>query len=274
MVSLRRNRFSTRRTWLVLTVLIGASTFLASAKSPPKPFPPDPATLFLPQEPQAAQVSYAYTLSPEEQGDIFMARGSYVAAIDAYQHGSLRSPVLWNKIGIAYHHLFALEEASKDYKMALSLNPRYPDALNNLAAVYHGKGDYAKAVHTYKKALKYNPRSAITYCNLGTSYFAEKKYKQGIKEYQKAFALDPEVFNPDAAAKIEESSSRQQRVAINYYLAKTYATAGKKDQALACLRKALDAGFNDRKRLMEDKDFAVLRTTPEFHKLMVEQHLD
>jgi tetratricopeptide (TPR) repeat protein len=272
MIGLCRTRFSIRRTGLVVTVLVCGYAFLAPAETP-KPIP-DPTSLFFLQEPPAAQVSYAYTLSPEEQGDILMARRSYVAAIQAYQHGSLRSPVLWNKIGIAYHHMFALDEARKDYQMALSLNPHYADALNNLAAVYHGKGDYKKAEKTYKKALKYAPRNAITYCNLGTSYFAEKKYKQGTRAYQQAFALDPEVFNPDGTAKIEESSTRQQRVAINFYLAKTYATAGKNDQALACLRKALDAGFNDRKRLMEDKDFALLRTTPEFHQLMMEQHLN
>jgi tetratricopeptide (TPR) repeat protein len=272
MIGLCRTRFSIRRTGLVVNVLVCGYAFLAPAETP-KPIP-DPTSLFFLQEPPAAQVSYAYTLSPEEQGDILMARRSYVAAIQAYQHGSLRSPVLWNKIGIAYHHMFALDEARKDYQMALSLNPHYADALNNLAAVYHGKGDYKKAEKTYKKALKYAPRNAITYCNLGTSYFAEKKYKQGTRAYQQAFALDPEVFNPDGTAKIEESSTRQQRVAINFYLAKTYATAGKNDQALACLRKALDAGFNDRKRLMEDKDFALLRTTPEFHQLMLEQHLN
>lgn len=272
MMGLRHTRFSTRRSWLALALLICAAPFLASAETP-RPSP-DPGNLFLPQEPPEAQVSYAYTLSAEEQGDILMARRNYVAAIQTYQHGSLGSPVLWNKMGIAYHHLFALDEASKDYQMALSLDPHYADALNNLAAVYHGKGDYKKAERTYRRALKYAPQNAITYCNLGTSYFAEKKYKQGIKAYQQAFALDPEVFNPDVTAKIEESSSREQRVAINYYLAKTYATAGKKDEALACLRKALDAGFNDRKRLMADADFALLRTTPEFHQLMVEQHLN
>ncbi len=272
MTGLRGSRFSTRRASLLLAALICAFPFLAPAENPQ---PSRPESLFLPpQEPAPAQVSYAYALSPEEQGDIYMARGSYVAAIDAYQHGTLRSPVLWNKIGIAYHHLFALEEARKDYQMALSLNPHYADALNNLAAVYHGEHDYNRAIHTYKKALKYAPHNAITYCNLGTSYFAEKKYKQGVREYQMAFALDSSVFNPDSTAMIAESSSRQERVAINYYLAETYANAGKKDEALACLRKALDAGFNDRKRLMEDKDFAVLRTTPEFHKLMAEQHLD
>ena len=43
-------------------------------------------------------------------------------------------------------------------------------------------------------------------------------------------------------------------------------------EAIGYLRKALDAGFNDRKQLMKDKEFATLRSTPEFHQLMVEQN--
>jgi hypothetical protein len=50
--------------------------------------------------------------------------------------------------------------------------------------------------------------------------------------------------------------------------------AGKNEPALIYLRKALDAGFNDRQLLMGDKEFAQLRTTPEFQQLIVAQHLD
>ena len=63
--------------------------------------------------------------------------------------------MLWNKIGVAYHHMFALDEARKYYQMALAMNPNYADALNNLAAVYHGQHEYKQAERTYKQALKY-----------------------------------------------------------------------------------------------------------------------
>jgi hypothetical protein len=39
------------------------------------------------------------------------------------------------------------------------------------------------------------------------------------------------------------------------------------------LRKALDEGFKDRNRLMEDQVFAKLRQTAEFAQLMAEQKL-
>ncbi len=49
-----------------------------------------------------------------------MFRGSYASAIDAYQKVWPKSAIVWNKIGLAYHHLYALDEAMKDYQMALT----------------------------------------------------------------------------------------------------------------------------------------------------------
>jgi tetratricopeptide (TPR) repeat protein len=211
-------------------------------------------------------------LSPETEGDLLMVHHSYAAAIEAYQRQTQRSAVLANKIGVAYHHLFALDQARKYYQQALAMNPHYADALNNLAAVYHGQHDYRQAERTYKQALKYSPNAAITYCNLGTSYFADEKYKPGMEAYHKALELNPNIFDPHQVQIVQETSSRRQLVAVNYYLAKTYATAGKMQESLGYLRKALEAGFRDRKQLMKDKEFAALRDTPEFHQLMLEQN--
>jgi tetratricopeptide (TPR) repeat protein len=200
-----------------------------------------------------------------------MAHRQYAAALEAYQRDPEKSAVLWNKTGVAYHHLFALEQARKYYQMALAMKPNYPEALNNLAAVYHGEHEYKLAERTYKLALKYAPSSAITYCNLGTAYFAQEKYKPGMQAYHKALAMNPHIFDAGQSQIVEETSTRRQLVAVNYYLAKTYATEGKMEEAIGYLRKALQAGFSDRKQLMKDKEFASLRATPEFHQLMIEQ---
>jgi tetratricopeptide (TPR) repeat protein len=214
----------------------------------------------------------ASTAPAESQGDLLMASGDYVAAIAAYQRSSSPSAAVWNKIGVAYHHLFALEEARRNYQRALKLDPRYPDALNNLAAVYHGERNYKKAEKTYKKALKYGPNSAVAYRNLGTAYFSDGNYKEGANAYQKALALNPNSFDSDHTEVMEEKNSRRQRVAVDYCLAKAYALAGRDDKALIYLRRALDAGFNDRRLLMEDREFTRLRTSPDFQQLMTSQH--
>ena len=255
--------------WLTIPILVGSHTFLAETAKP------SPATGTAAQRQSThLQNSTISTTPPEEQGDLLMMNGNYVAAIAAYQQSSVQSAATWNKIGIAYHHLFALDEARKNYQRALTLNSRYPDALNNLAAVYQGERKYKKAEKTYKRALKYGPNSAVAYRNLGTAYFSEGNYKEGAKAYQKALELNPNSFDPDQTEVKEERISRHQRVAINYCLAKAYAMTGNNEQALIYLRKALEAGFNNRRLLMEDKEFAQLRTTPEFQQLIVAQHLN
>lgn len=209
----------------------------------------------------------------ELQGDLYMFRGSYAAAIRAYESVSPRSAVVWNKTGIAYHHLFALDEAMKDYQMAIHIDLQYAAAYNNLGAIYHARQQFSLAEKAYKNAIKYQPQMAVSYCNLGTTYFAEAKDELGKESYRKALELDPNVFGAGKNM-VEAGTPRRQRVATAYNLAKLYASAGRNQEALASLRKALEAGFTDRKHLLRDKEFASLRETPEFRQLLVEENLE
>jgi tetratricopeptide (TPR) repeat protein len=261
MSGLQRSRSSSLCFLLVFPIAVCVHTTFAATPNPA----PSATDVALPSE--------SATLSPESEGDLLMVHRSYAAAIDAYQRETSQSAVVSNKIGIAYHHMFALDQARKYYQLALVKNPSYADALNNLAAVYHGQHDYKQAERIYKQALKYSPKAAVTYCNLGTAYFADEKYKPGMDAYRKALALDPNILAPGQSQIVEEGSTRRQLVAVNYYLAKAYAAAGKTEESLSYLRKALQAGFRDRKQLMRDKEFATLRTTPEFRALMVQENV-
>ena len=207
-------------------------------------------------------------MTPEQRGDLLMIHQQYMEAVDAYRQGPRDSAVRWNKLGMAYHHLFALEEAKMDYERALHLNPKYGEALNNLGAVYYSEKDYQRAEKLYHRALKLIPSSATTYNNLGTAYFADGKFKQGAAAYRAAFAIDPKVFSGDPMQTISEASSTAERARVNFCLAELYAQAGMTDQAIEYLRRAIDAGFNDNKRLMQDQVFASLRQTPEFAHLV------
>jgi tetratricopeptide (TPR) repeat protein len=169
MSDLHRRRSSSLYLLLVLPIVVCVHTTFAAT--------PNPAT----DPTEVVTSTSTAALSPEIEGDLLMVHRSYAAAIEAYQRDTEHTAVHWNKIGVAYHHLFALEQARKYYQLALAMNPNYPDALNNLAAVYHGQHDYKQAERTYKQALKFAPNAAITYCNLGTSYFADEKYKPGMQ---------------------------------------------------------------------------------------------
>jgi len=208
-------------------------------------------------------------ISPETRGDILMARKMYREAAELYKQGSLDSAIIENKIGIAYHQMLQTDIARKYYERAMKIDPSYAEATNNLGTIYYSKKSYRRAIKLYHRALKLSPNSASIYSNLGTAFFARKNYKQAAESYQKALSLDPDVFEHRSSWGVMlQERSVEERAKFHYYLAKTYAKAGMNERALLYIRKALEEGFTERKKMMEDPEFVSLRKLPEFQELM------
>jgi len=207
-------------------------------------------------------------LTAENRADILMARKMYREAIEKYREMS-DSAVISNKIGIAYHQLLELDMAKKYYERAVKLDRQYAEAINNLGTVYYARKSFRRAIGEYKKALRITPNSASILSNLGTGYFARKNYELASETYQKALALDPEVFERRSTQGVLlQDRSVEERAKFHYYLAKTYAKAGKTELALLYIRKSLEEGFKERNKFQQEPDFASLQQDPEFKKLM------
>jgi tetratricopeptide (TPR) repeat protein len=208
-------------------------------------------------------------LSVETRGDIFMARKMYREAIDVFREDKSKDPVVLNKIGIAYHQMQQLDNARKSYEQAVRLKPDYAEAINNLGTVYYAKKSFGKSIRYYQRALKYAPKSASIYSNLGTAYFARKKYKEAMETYQIALKLDPNVFeNHGSYGVLLEERNVEERAKFHFHMAKLYAQGGRNDLALQYLRKALEEGFKDKKKIEEDPDFQAMRDLPEFKEVL------
>jgi tetratricopeptide (TPR) repeat protein len=211
----------------------------------------------------------SHFLAPEDRGDIFMARKMYREAIDTYSLAPLTSATRWNKMGIAYHQLQDYKDAKKDYQHALKIDPAYGEALNNLGTIYYAEKSYRSAIRQYKKAMRIMPQSAAIYSNLGTAYFARQDYKRASEAYTEAVKLDPDVFeHHNSFGVMLEEHSVAERAKFHYYLAKMYAKEGMNERALQYIRKALEEGFGERKKFMEDPEFAALRKSTEFQDII------
>jgi tetratricopeptide (TPR) repeat protein len=211
-------------------------------------------------------------LTPERRGDILMARKMYREAIDLYEQAPQNSAVVVNKIGIAYHQLMELNAAKKRYQRAIKLNPKYAEAINNLGTIYYAQKNYGKATKYYKRALKLEPGSASIYSNLGTAYFARRKYKDASLAYSRALQLDPDIFEHHSTfGVLLQERDVIERAKFHYYLAKVYAKAGMNERAMQYIRKALEEGFKEPKKFLEDPEFAALRKLPEFKQLMARE---
>jgi tetratricopeptide (TPR) repeat protein len=228
--------------------------------------------------PATQQVSFSsaarfdiYSIPPETLGDLMMVHQRYLAAIEAYQRAPKDSAIVWNKLGIAYQHLYALDIAKLQYEKSLSIDPKYAEALNNLGTVYYGQQNYRKAETYYKRALHLKPDCASFYSNLGTAFFSDHDYKHGIAAYRKAFTIDPQVFIGDSLERVSEMGPAEEQAELNYALARLYAQAGMLDAAIHYLRMAFMDGFNDNKKLLEDQSFAAIRKTSQFRLLLTEE---
>ena len=218
--------------------------------------------------PQANEVSKP-VLTPEQRGDIMMARKMYREAIETFAEGNPKDPVLRNKTGIAYHQLLQLDKAAKCYEQAVKLKPDYHEAINNLGTVYYAKKSYRRAISHYRRAIKISPHQASVHSNLGTAHFARNQLDLALQEFRTALTLDPEVFEHHSTYGVMlQERSVQDRAKYHYWMATLYASQGRNDLAIQYLRKSLEEGFKERKKLTEDPAFASIRELPEFKVLL------
>jgi len=214
-----------------------------------------------------------HELTLADKAGLDLAHHRFQAAIEDFKKMPKKTSMDWNMMGIAYQQMFQLEQAKKSYETSLKLDSANSKVINNLGTVYYSQKKYSTAEHYYQKALKLEPKSTLIYRNLGTAYIAEKKFRKGWECFQQALKIDPNAFNPNDHFRVGDPTPVQTRGAMNYYLAKSYLQAGKLEEAVECLRKAIDEKFTDVKKVLADKELASLHNFPQFMQLLNEQHL-
>jgi tetratricopeptide (TPR) repeat protein len=244
--------------WLSAGLLYGAR------QGPPAPLP-SPAV--------QAREGHAKTrpLTLEERADIFMARKSYEDAVTCYyralRQDNFANAVVWNKLGIAYQQLENFQAARKAYNQSIRHRRDYPEPLNNLGTTYFLQNKYGKSVKYYLKAIKLDPESASYHLNLGTSYYHLKKDQEFFEQYEKALDLNPNIFR-ERSAFGTVLQARGANSEYYFYLAKIFARKGHTEEAVRNLRRALEDGFKDRKRILNDPDFMKISQNPDYVELM------
>ncbi len=230
--------------------------------------PPAPTAALVPQSPRLLAEKNP-NLTDEVRGDIMMARKLYRDAIDFYKPASNKSAVMANKAGIAYHQLGDLDNAKKYYERAIKLDKTYAEAHNNLGTIHYSKKSYGNAIKSYEKALELTPKAAPVWINLGTAYFARKRYDDALRTYQFALEIDPDVFDRRGSNGVMVQERSVEEKAMFYYtLAKTYAKAGDEERMLRYVRFALENGFKERNRFLQEPEFASFQENLQFKELL------
>lgn len=197
-------------------------------------------------------------LSPQarSRAEQLAAKGNYRAAIEEYRRAVGETPNnagLQNRLGVCYQMTGNLGAALKAYEKALKLNPGYAEVYNNVGTVQHSRRKYRKAVDAYRKALESKPSMATAHKNLGAAYLALGELDLGITAFQQALRLDPTAFDSGKGEAVGVSGLNPGLQ--DFMLAKIHARNGDAEAALACLKRAQDAGFRDIGKAAGDPDF-------------------
>jgi Flp pilus assembly protein TadD len=118
------------------------------------------------------------------------------------------------------------DEAIKEFKKAIELDPNSGHAWDNLAMVYAEKKQYRDALDAHLKALAVEPDAASSHANLA-HFLAVHGLEFAAAEYQQALELEADY--PDAQ--------------LNLGL--TYADLGRMDEAMAAIRRAIELDPKD-----------------------------
>src|SRR3954464_13909171 len=119
-----------------------------------------------------------------------------------------------------------LDEAIKEFRKAIELDPQSAHAHDNLATVYSEKKLFAQALGEYLTALQLEPDSATAHYNLAC-FLATHAHEMAIEQYKEAIELDPEY--PDA----------------HLNLGMTYADLDQRDEAKTEFKTAIELDAQD-----------------------------
>jgi tetratricopeptide (TPR) repeat protein len=135
------------------------------------------------------------------------------------------TPALHVLIGRAYRETGYLDEAIREFKKAIELDPHYPRVHYYLALAYLGQGEkerFPTARPLFEQELAINPKEFFSTFFLGVIYLEDRDFPTAEEYLKKAVQLQPE--NPDPLL----------------YLGQVYVETNRPELAIATLRKSID----------------------------------
>ncbi len=124
-------------------------------------------------------------------------------------------------LGSVYNNMWKFEDAEKEHKKAIALNPNYPTAYHWYSIFLKDVGRYDEAAAAIKRAQQLDPLSSVIAINISRLYQLQNNHEASIENSLKIIELDPN-FGP-----------------AYEYLALSYQKQGKNVEALAAAEKSV-----------------------------------
>jgi protein O-GlcNAc transferase len=134
-------------------------------------------------------------------GLVLSAAGNAEAAIAEYRvalHIQPQYPEARNNLGIELARIKKYEEAIGEYGAAIALRPNYLEAINNLGSALMDMGRIAEGLQAFEEGVRINPNFAHGHNNVGNALRAMGRLEEAKGAYLRAMELKkdfPEAHN-------------------------------------------------------------------------------
>ena len=148
-----------------------------------------------------------------ELKELIKAEAAFKATIAINSQSSMS----YSALGYVYFLSNRYDEALRNFKKAIDIDPNNAGAHNNLGFTYAEMGiNLDEAITECRKAVTLNRTSAVYHDSLGWAYFRLNKFDDAIKELQAALDMDKKntVINEHFVVVIKE---REKHLSRNKY---------------------------------------------------------
>ncbi len=184
-------------------------------------------------------------------------------------------PQLYFFRGMAYYYTNNDEKAIDDLSMAIALKPDYFRSILNRGRAWARARQYNNAINDFTLAVKIRPEHAPAYRYLATALRDKRDFARAPIQFNTALELDPDVFERRGQSGVMlQERSVEEKAMFYYTLAKSYAQAGDEERMIRYIRFALENGFKDKKKFVEEPEFGAYQENVQFKELLAtEQHV-
>ncbi len=186
-------------------------------------------------------------------GETQMFSGRTAEARQAYERGHLLNPAnteILQGLGTLYTETGELDKGYRLLKKLLEIKPTYVTGWASLGSNYQKRGDFGEAEKAYKRALGFQPDAMQVVSLLG-----DLALLQGRLDLARTYYVQLESRTWDGPG-------------TAYHLACVESRAGRTEESLAWMEKALERGFDDFVKLSAEPQLSELRSDPRFLDLI------
>ena len=160
-------------------------------------------------QPEANSIHYLLAMSYRRQGDLDRAQAHFqqVAMLERLRRGHATAgypdPLMealddlttgWRHHWVRGMRAFGkgrFEEAVKEYRTSVALDPKNPVPLTDLGSALARMGDLRGAAREYAQALRVSPGNPMLHYYLGTTLMGLQSEEEAARHYQRAIGANP-----------------------------------------------------------------------------------